>query len=109
MSLTHHVPVSWGNGLCNYVNKSETNFGLLRCYWRRWEGLESPGCLPDSKPCVLASQSTVGSFSDLPPGELAEGFIFEPKLDKTQAFLSFMGRFLLSARTNLPGVGQARR
>lgn len=108
MFLTCHVPVSWGNGLCNYVNKSETNFGLLRCYWR-WESLKSPGCLPDSEPRVLASRGAVGSFPDLPPGELAEGFAFEPKLDKTQGFLSFMGRFLLSVHRNLPGAGQARR
>lgn len=27
-----------GNGLCNSVNKSETNLGLLCCYWWGWRG-----------------------------------------------------------------------
>lgn len=109
VSLTRHVPVSWGNGLCNYVNKSETNFGLLRCNWR-WEGLKSPSCLPESEPRVLPSQGTVGgSFPRWPWEELAEGFMFELKLGKTPGFLSFMGRFLLSVRRSLPGAGQARR
>lgn len=36
-----------------------------------------------------------------------EGFMFEPKVDKTQGFLSFTGRFLLSAHRNLP-VSQAK-
>lgn len=70
----------WGNGLCNDVNKSETNFGLLCCYWRG-PGLQSPSCLPESTLVPPACSSCPGQ----PPGPQQK----VSKLDKTQGFFHF--------------------
>lgn len=64
----------WGNGLCNDVNKSETNFGLLCCYWRGW-GLQSPGCLPESTSVSSALGSHQGPSRRFQSGTKPRAFV----------------------------------